>query len=45
MKITIRILNLYERFCLYNTPYNPGHDTLAPKMRVEIFTQRKKNST
>jgi hypothetical protein len=26
----------------YSPPYNPGHDTLPPKMRVEIFTQLKK---
>ena len=31
-------LNLYGRFCPYNPPYNPGHDTLQSKMRVEIFT-------
>ena len=35
-------LNLYGRFCPYNPPYNPGHDTLPSKMRIEIFTQRKK---
>ena len=35
-------LNLYGRFCPYNPPYNPGHDTLSQKMRIEIFTQRKK---
>ena len=30
-------LNLYGRFCPYNPPYSPGHDTLPSKMRVEIF--------
>jgi hypothetical protein len=35
-------LNLYGRFCLYNPPYNPGHDTLSPNLHIEIFTQRKK---
>jgi hypothetical protein len=35
-------LNLCGRFCPYNPPYNPGPDTLPPKMGVEIFTQRKK---
>ena len=41
-KSPYEFLNLYGRFCPYNPPYNPGHDTLSPKMRVEIFTQRKK---
>jgi hypothetical protein len=47
-KSIYNFLNLYGRFCPYdppyNPPYNPGHDTrvLPPKMRVEIFTQRKK---
>ena len=35
-------LNLYGRFCPYNPPYNPGHDTLPPNLHIEIFTQRKK---
>ncbi len=35
-------LNLYGRFCPYNPPYNPGHDTLSPNLHIEIFTQRKK---
>ena len=41
-KSPYEFLNLYGRFCPYNPPYNPGHDTLSSKMRVEIFTQRKK---
>ena len=35
-------LNLYGRFCPYNPPYNPGHDTLPSNLHIEIFTQRKK---
>jgi hypothetical protein len=41
-KSLYEFLNLYGRFCPYNPPYDPGHDTLSPKMRVEIFMQRKK---
>ena len=41
-KSPYEFLNLYGRFCPYNPPYNPGRDTLSPKMRIEIFTQRKK---
>jgi hypothetical protein len=36
------LLNLYGRFCPYNPPYNPGHDTLSTNLHIEIFTQRKK---
>ena len=35
-------LNLYGRFCPYNPPYKPRHDTLPPNLHIEIFTQRKK---
>jgi hypothetical protein len=35
-------LNLYGRFCPYNPPYNPRHDTLSPNLHIEIFTPRKK---
>jgi hypothetical protein len=35
----------FVREILYSPPYNPGNDTLSSKMRVEIFTQREKNST
>jgi hypothetical protein len=45
LKSPYEFLTLYVRFFPYNPPYNPGHDTLPSKMRVEIFTQRKKNST
>ena len=36
-KSPYEFLNLYGRFCPYDPPYNPGHDTLPSKMRVEIF--------
>jgi hypothetical protein len=41
-KSPYEFLNLYGRFCPYNPPYSPGHDTLRSKMRAEIFMQRKK---
>ena len=28
-------LNLYGRFCPYNPPYNPRHDTLSPNLHTE----------
>jgi hypothetical protein len=37
-------LNLYGRFCPYNPPYNPGHDTLSPNLHTEIFTQYGRDS-
>jgi hypothetical protein len=41
-KSPYEFLNLYGRFCPYNPPYNPRHDTLSANMHIEIFTQRKK---
>ena len=41
-KSPYEFLNLYGRFCPYNPPYNPRHDTLSPNLHIEIFTQRKK---
>jgi hypothetical protein len=41
-KSPYKFLNLYGRFCPYNPPYNPGHDTLPPNLHIEIFTQGKK---
>ena len=31
-------LNLYGRFCPYNPPYNPRHDTLSPNLHIKIST-------
>jgi hypothetical protein len=36
-KSPYEFLNWYGRFCPYDPPYNPGHDTLPSKMHVEIF--------
>ena len=40
-KSPYNFLNLYGRFCPYNLPYNPGHDTLPPNLQLYRFTLRK----
>ena len=41
-KSPYEFLNLYGRFCPYNPPYDPRHDTLSPNLHIKIFTSRKK---